>query len=424
MYSLLYVDDAEDLRELGKLYLEAIGDFSVTTAESADRALALLRDRSFDLILSDFDMPGMDGIRFLTRVREQYRDIPFILFTARGRDEIVEEAIGHGADFYIQKGIDTRAQFAELAHKIRQAVRRQQAETALAVSRDYLDKIFSSVRAGIVIVDAATHRIIDINPAATLMIGAQKEEILGKVCHRYICPAEQGRCPICDLGQDVDNSERVLLTAAGKEVPLIKYVTPVELFHRACLLETFIDNTDRKEAEKKLRAAYERLILDQEELHAAYAKIAANEQLLENDYGKLMQSERQLQESNAELRELFESAGDAILVASGDGVFLRCNRNALAVFGYSGEPEILGRTLAGLSPEFQPDGSRSADRIREEDGQKGTGQGTVFSLTCTRRDGTVFPAEISRNTAVIGDRTFIQYILRDSSHRDEGKRGR
>ena len=149
MYSVLYVDDAAELGDLGKLYLETIGDFAVTTADSADHALALLKDRTFDLILSDFDMPIMNGIGFLSAVREQYRDIPFILFTARGRDEIVEEAISHGADFYLQKGGDAKAQFAELAHKIRQAVRRQRAENALAQSRDYLDKIFSSVRAGI-----------------------------------------------------------------------------------------------------------------------------------------------------------------------------------------------------------------------------------------------------------------------------------
>ena len=163
MFSVLYVDDNADLLELGKLYLEATGDFSVITTDSADSALAMLRERSFDLILSDFDMPGMNGIGFLTEVRARYRDIPFILFTGRGHEEIVVEAINHGADFYLQKGGDVKAQFAELSHKIRQAVRRQRAETALAESRDYLDKIFTSVKAGILVIDAAAHTIID-NP--------------------------------------------------------------------------------------------------------------------------------------------------------------------------------------------------------------------------------------------------------------------
>jgi CheY-like chemotaxis protein len=186
MYSVLYVDDAAELRELGKLYLEMTGDFSVTPADSADRALAMLKDQSFDLILSDFDMPGMNGIGFLTEVRTRYHDIPFILFTGRGRDEIVVEAIAHGADFYLQKGGNAKAQFAELAHKIRQGIRRQRAENALAASRDYLDKIFMSVKAGILVIDATTHTIIDINPAAADLIGLPKDKIAGKVCHRYI----------------------------------------------------------------------------------------------------------------------------------------------------------------------------------------------------------------------------------------------
>ena len=216
---MLYVDDAAELRDVGKLYLEAIGDFSVTTADSADRALAMLEEQSFDLILSDFDMPGMNGIGFLTEVRSRYRDIPFILFTGRGRDEIVVEAINNGADFYLQKGGNAKAQFAELAHKIRQGVRRHQAENALAASRDYLDKIFSSVKAGIMVIDTTAHRIVDVNPAAIEMIGAPKDQIVGKVCHQYICPAEAGKCPITDLGQDVDNSEKILITATGEEGP-------------------------------------------------------------------------------------------------------------------------------------------------------------------------------------------------------------
>ena len=119
MFSILYVDDNADLLELGELYLETTGDFSVTTTDSADHALALISGQSFDIILSDFDMPVMNGIGFLSEVRTRYRDIPFILFTGRGREEIVVEAIDKGADFYLQKGGDVKAQFAELAHKIR-----------------------------------------------------------------------------------------------------------------------------------------------------------------------------------------------------------------------------------------------------------------------------------------------------------------
>jgi PAS domain S-box-containing protein len=416
MFSVLYVDDASDLLELGKLYLEATGDFSITTADSADKGLELLEESSFDLILSDFDMPCMNGIGFLTEVRARYRDIPFILFTGRERDEIVVEAISHGADFYLQKGSDTKAQFAELAHKIRQAVRRQQAEKALAMSRDYLDKIFSSVKAGILVIYAATNTIIDINPAAAEMIGTPRDQILGRSCHRYVCPAETGRCPISDLGQQVDNSEKILLAAGGIQVPIIKYVTRVELFGKTCLLETFIDNTERKRAENELKAAYEEMKRNQEEIHAAYAELAANEQVLLSDYGKLMQSEQQLREKEVQLRSLFDSANDAIFLFS-DGVFIRCNKKTLEIFGCSDESQVIGHSPTDFSPEFQPDGSHSADRIREYNKHVLAGSGIAFEWVHSRRDGTPFHADVSLNPVEIGGKTCILSIVRDISDR-------
>lgn len=416
MYSVLYVDDSAELRELGKLYLETIGDFTVTTADSADHALVTLKNQAFDLILSDFDMPGMNGIGFLTEVRARYHDVPFILFTARGRDEIVEEAITHGADFYLQKGGDAKAQFAELAHKIRQAVRRQKAENALAENRDYLDKIFSSVKAGIMVIDAATHTVIDVNPAAMDMIGAPKDRIVGKVCHRFVCPAEDGRCPITDLGQDVDNSEKILITAGGKKVPIIKYVTSVEIAGKLCLLETFIDNTARKRAEEERMAAYDRLMQNQEELHAAYAQIAANEQVLADDYQRLNRSEHLLRENEDRFRSLFESANDAIILVSG-GTITACNQKALRMFGCTDKNQIVGRSPDNFSPEFQPDGTRSSDRIREHDAMVIGGSGTSFEWLHLRRDGTPFTADVSLNAVSIGGKPWILSVIRDVSDR-------
>ena len=132
--SVLYIDDETDLLVLGKLFLESMGDFSVTTVDSAAPALDLLSSEKFDLVLSDYQIPGMDGIGLLQAVRSRFGDIPFILFTGKGREEVVVQAINNGADFYLQKGGDPTSQFSELAHKIRQAVRRKRAEAALAES--------------------------------------------------------------------------------------------------------------------------------------------------------------------------------------------------------------------------------------------------------------------------------------------------
>jgi PAS domain S-box-containing protein len=146
---VLYVDDEEGLLDVGKLFLEKDGEFSVDTVLSASAALNLLETTHFDAIVSDYKMPEMDGIAFLKEVRSRFDTIPFILFTGRGREEVVIEALNEGADFYLQKGGQPTAQFAELMHKIKKSVTQRQAERELSVANDEIkirleeEKLFS-----------------------------------------------------------------------------------------------------------------------------------------------------------------------------------------------------------------------------------------------------------------------------------------
>ncbi len=143
MLSVLYVDDETGLLDIGKIFLESLGHFSIDTATSACTAISLMNEKKFDAIVSDYQMPEMDGIEFLRRVRTSGSDIPFILFTGRGREEIAIQALNEGADFYLQKGGDPISQFTELAYKIRQAVSRRSAELALKESEKRLSDIIN-----------------------------------------------------------------------------------------------------------------------------------------------------------------------------------------------------------------------------------------------------------------------------------------
>jgi len=128
MFQVLYVDDEPELLQVGKIFLERHGKFRVDTATSASEGLKLLESGNYEAIVSDYQMPVMDGIAFLKKIRASGNTIPFIIFTGKSRQEIVIQALNEGADFYLQKGGEAKSQFAELAHKIRHAVELRRAD--------------------------------------------------------------------------------------------------------------------------------------------------------------------------------------------------------------------------------------------------------------------------------------------------------
>ncbi|MEM2124606.1 MAG: response regulator, partial [Methanolinea sp.] len=130
-FRVLYVDDEPALLEVGKAFLERSGSISCDTALSPREAIGRLKIEQYDAIISDYQMPDVDGIEFLKFVRKRCGDIPFIIFTGKGREEVVIQALNNGADFYLQKGGDPLSQFAELEHKVKQAVGRFRAEEKL-----------------------------------------------------------------------------------------------------------------------------------------------------------------------------------------------------------------------------------------------------------------------------------------------------
>ncbi|MDO8873559.1 MAG: PAS domain S-box protein [Methanoregula sp.] len=129
---VLSVDDEPALLEVGKLFLERYGEFLVDTVISAPQALNILNKKNYDAIVSDYQMPEMDGIELLKRVRLTDKTIPFIIFTGRGREEVVIEALNNGADFYLQKGGDPKTLYTELSHVIRQSVQMKRTLMTLA----------------------------------------------------------------------------------------------------------------------------------------------------------------------------------------------------------------------------------------------------------------------------------------------------
>jgi DNA-binding response OmpR family regulator len=131
MIRVLLVDDEPNLLEISKDYMESMGGLDIIVVDSAPTALGILETEQFDIIVSDYQMPDLDGIEFLKELRSNGDDTPFILFTGRGREEVAIKALNLGADFYIQKGGTAPVQFGELKNAIVQVVDRAHATREL-----------------------------------------------------------------------------------------------------------------------------------------------------------------------------------------------------------------------------------------------------------------------------------------------------
>jgi len=119
---VLHVDDDTDFAETAAVFLEREDDrFEVETATNASAGLGRLADGDFDCVVSDYEMPGRNGIEFLEAVSQDYPDLPFILYTGKGSEEVASDAISAGVTDYLQKGTGT-SQYTVLANRISNAV--------------------------------------------------------------------------------------------------------------------------------------------------------------------------------------------------------------------------------------------------------------------------------------------------------------
>jgi PAS domain S-box-containing protein len=188
------------------------------------------------------------------------------------------------------------------------------AERRLRESEARLRTLLESVPAGVIVVDAHAHTLCDINPAALKMIGFAREQVIGRVCHEFTCPAEVGQCPITDLNLRVDNSERTLLRADGTRMAVLKTVVPITLDGRDYLLESFVEIAERKRMEETLRQANTDLNRRTRELEQNHVLMLSMVEDLENSRRRIEESHRDLQAAVAranELAKVAEAANEA-----------------------------------------------------------------------------------------------------------------
>jgi PAS domain S-box-containing protein len=254
--SILSVDDEPDLVELSKEILESLYGMRVQTTTSAQEALGLIKDVRFDAIVSDYQMPGMDGIDFLKKLRSEKDQTPFILFTGRGREEVVVQAIDSGADAYVQKGTDIRSAFAELAHKIRNSVVRFRAERAMEESEVRYRSMIDGSPMGIFLADLKGGCTYG-NPAWLEMTGMDQEEVSGQGWMEAVHPDDR------HMVQTFWNGSTLFRVKASLEYRLLRgkevrwaemHLSPVNVTGGVSgFLSTNLDITQMKKAEQEAR---------------------------------------------------------------------------------------------------------------------------------------------------------------------------
>jgi PAS domain S-box len=352
MIRTLVVDDEPALLEISKIFLERSGEITVDTANSAYAALSCMGTVSYDVIVSDYEMPGMDGILLLKKIREGGGKTPFILFTGKGREEIVIEALNCGATFYLQKGADTKTQYAELVSKIRIADRQYRAEQSAEDSHSQMESILSFLPDPTIAIDQ-TGNLIVWNRAAEEMTGILAADVIGK--GNYACAVPfygKSRPLLANLILHPD--ERLMSTAyhmreitprlligecevnlpGGKNLTLWVKATPLyDAEGRVSgAIEIFRDITERVRIISEHRAAREALSRKNEEMLSRNEQLAAIEEELRQTLDELQQSHRLVEENEKKYRALVDALPDALLIHE-EGKIVYGNPAACTLFG-------------------------------------------------------------------------------------------
>ncbi|MFB6189753.1 MAG: PAS domain S-box protein [Halapricum sp.] len=202
---VLHVDDNAEFADTAAAFLERDDDrFEVETASRVEDGLDRLAAAHFDCVVSDYEMPGQNGIEFLETVREEHGALPFILYTGKGSEEVASEAISAGVTEYLQKERGT-GQYKLLANRIRQAVEKQYAKTELAEREKRLALFFEESPMGVVEWDE-NFDFVRLNETAEEILGYDEAELQGESWETIVPESE--REPV---GESVSN----LLAAKG-----------------------------------------------------------------------------------------------------------------------------------------------------------------------------------------------------------------
>ena len=279
---VLHVDDDPDVSDLTATFLERADDrIVVETAADATEGLDCLDGREFDCVVSDYEMPGLDGIGFLERVREDYPDLPFVLFTGKGSEAVASDAISAGVTDYLQKETGTD-QYTVLANRIANAVEHARSRRRVEHSERRLRKIVDSLPHLVYVVDeTGTYRLVNRALAefhgttVDAIEGATVEEVLSE---QAAAQFHQDFRSVIETGEPKRLSGVEVADAEGRNHVFEPQIYPYDIGETddSAVLGVTRDVTEREDRERKLERLQRRTrALMRTETAAETARVAS-----------------------------------------------------------------------------------------------------------------------------------------------------
>jgi PAS domain S-box-containing protein len=258
---ILHVDDESGLLKIAKQCLEMEGSFQVDSALSVEEALRKLEKEKYDIVVSDYQMPGKDGLDFLKTLRRKGNMIPFIMFTGKGREEVAIKALNMGANQYLSKTGETEAVYTELAHSITELARVRKAEERLRDSEEKFRNIVEN-SLDVIMLTRPDGVISYMSPACSRVLGYDPEDLVGKqpwIIHPEDLEKVRNAHFQALKGGKGSNLEYRVITKTGEERWISHSWSPAMEDGRIKLVVSVIrDIGNRKKAEDEIRGSEEK----------------------------------------------------------------------------------------------------------------------------------------------------------------------
>lgn len=362
---ILHLDDDKDFLDIFVIVFKNL--LEITSVNHGKIAIQLLKEKQFDAVITDYEMPEMDGLQFLQEVRKQNNDIPIIFYTGQGNEEIAREAFILGATDYFTKEINSFAHKEKLVNSIRNAIKKSRTEKAREESEGKFRELFHNVSDAIFLYkiedEKRPGKFVEVNDIACQRLGYSREELLEMTPVDINAHLEKHH--FIDLVEKIKSRGKLILESGHKTKD--GRIIPVEI-------STHI------------------FTLGEDEVVLSVAR----------DLSERLKIRRVLQENEKRFRLLYEEAPVPYQSLDEEGYLLEINNTWLELMGYT-KDEVIGKHFSDFI--LKTDRYKFPESFRNFK-VTGTVHNRIYQMV--KKDGSIISVEIEGRIATDEDGNFKQ----------------